>query len=687
MQVDRLGPYRIGKLLGRGGMGAVYAAQDEDGNPAAIKVLSTGLGRDVGFRERFEAEIETLRKLKHPNIVRLFGYGEENGILFYAMELVDGRSLEDDLRGGRKFRWEEAVRLGVKLCGALRHAHDRGVVHRDIKPANLLLTTDDDIKLSDFGIAKLFGATGMTSAGGILGTAEYMAPEQADGRPVGHRADLYSLGAVLYTLIAGRPPFVGKSIPELLHMQRYATPEPLRKFSVDVPEEIETIVLQLLEKDPERRIANAVLVARRLEATARGLEWKANQQKLKKEQRSGSDTEFEVSNRPNLTGPGRRSDVTEAITRPGSPGIDQYGVTQATGVGPNEPDLTPGLDVTAPGTAMPVARRTPAPAQRDAYTVRPEPGDSAGAEVTMAAPSTGYAVSQPAAAVAETTSTSRFTTVPEHEETDPLISEEEYPLISPQTVLLAGSLLTIGLLIWYMLQPPSADDLYQKIKDSVQTTGEPLAAATDISRFLELYPSDPRSREMEGYLEENEVLRLERRFAIRANRLSRVEGLKPIEADYLEAMSTASVDPALAYERLKAIETLYGDDASPGADTNLLRKLIQRQLMRLRGAASVYIRNHLDLVRKRLADAKMFAADEPARAAAIYSSVVELYGHKPWAAAEVAQARTALAALEPIAANDPLAAPGDDATATDDEAPEFDPRESSAATAGAQAGS
>src|SRR5690606_9898499 len=153
---------------------------------------------------------------------------------------------------------------------------------------------------------------------------------------------------------------------------------------------------------------------------------------------------------------------------------------------------TPGLDVTAPGTAMPVARRTPAPAQRDAYTVRPEPGDSAGAEVTMAAPSTGYAVSQPAAAVAETTSTSRFTTVPEHEETDPLISEEEYPLISPQTVLLAGSLLTIGLLIWYMLQPPSADDLYQKIKDSVQTTGEPLAAATDISRFLELYPSDPR---------------------------------------------------------------------------------------------------------------------------------------------------------------------------------------------------
>src|SRR5690606_22560601 len=205
-------------------------------------------------------------------------------------------------------------------------------------------------------------------------------------------------------------------------------------------------------------------------------------------------------------------------------------------------------------------RESSSHAQRPAYPRNPLEDEATGADVTMAAPGTGYEAAAPAAAVAETTSTtSRFTTVPEHEEHDPLISEEEYPLVSPQTVMLAGSLLTIGLLIWYMLQPPSADDLYGKIKESVQATGDPLAAATDISRFLELYPSDPRSREMEGYLEENEVLRLERRFAIRANRLSRVEGLKPIEADYLEAMSTASVDPALAYERLKAISALYGD--------------------------------------------------------------------------------------------------------------------------------
>ena len=665
MQVDRLGPYRIGKLLGRGGMGAVYAAHDEDGSPAAIKVLSTGLGRDAGFRERFEAEIETLRKLKHPNIVRLFGYGEENGVLFYAMELVDGRSLEDDIRAGRKFRWEEVVRLGVKLCGALRHAHDRGVVHRDIKPANLLLTADDEIKLSDFGIAKLFGATGMTSAGGILGTAEYMAPEQADGRPVGHRADLYSLGAVLYALIASRPPFVGKSIPELLHMQRYATPEPLRRFSADVPEEIETIILQLLEKDPERRIANAVLVARRLEATSRGLEWKRNQEQHRKDQQP--DTDFEVVDRPNLTGPGRRSDVTEFATRPADPGIDQLAVTQATGL--DAPGLEPPspLDVTAPGTAVPPRART------GSSSAAGRSPAATGFDATMAAPTAGYSVAPDAAQVkADDPSTmSRFTTVPEHEEHDDLIGDDdEHPVISPQTVMLASSLLIIGLLIWYMLQPPSADSLYTEIKHSISSTGDPLAAATDINRFLELYPSDPRAREMEGYLKENEVLRLERRFAIRANRLSRVEGLPPIESDYLEAMSTASVDPALAYERLQAIADLYEGESQPGTDSSLIQKLIQRQLVRLRGTASAYIRNHLDLLRKRLADAARVADSDPDRAAAIYQSVVSLYAHKPWAASEVAQAQAALADLPAS-----VAARQQEPLPDDTLAPDFDPRE------------
>ncbi|MGH7192575.1 MAG: serine/threonine protein kinase, partial [Candidatus Saccharimonadales bacterium] len=139
-QLDRLGPYQIGRKLGKGGMGTVYAGLNvETGEQAAVKVLSALMAHEEGFRERFEAEIESLKKLHHPNIVRLFGYGEQDGYLFYGMELVEGRSLEEELQAGRTFDWREVSDLAIQVCRALKHAHDRGVIHRDIKPANLLL--------------------------------------------------------------------------------------------------------------------------------------------------------------------------------------------------------------------------------------------------------------------------------------------------------------------------------------------------------------------------------------------------------------------------------------------------------------------------------------------------------------------------------------------------------------------
>ncbi len=141
MQPDHLGPYRIVRPLGRGGMGAVYeGVNGETGESAAVKILAGSLAGEEGFRQRFEAEIEALRMLRHPNIVRLFGFGEQEGFLYYAMELVDGPSLEQELRNGRRFTWLETARIGIETCRALRHAHDRGIIHRDIKPANLLLT-------------------------------------------------------------------------------------------------------------------------------------------------------------------------------------------------------------------------------------------------------------------------------------------------------------------------------------------------------------------------------------------------------------------------------------------------------------------------------------------------------------------------------------------------------------------
>ena len=271
MQIEQLGPYKISRKLGRGGMGTVYEGVNlETGEPAAVKLLSAALAHEPDFRHRFQAEIETLRKLNHPNIVRLFGFGEQEEHLFYAMELVPGSSLEEELGRGRSFAWREVTRIGVDMARALRHAHDRGVIHRDIKPGNLLLTADGQVKLSDFGIARLFGGSQHTTAGSVLGTAEFMSPEQAEGRPVGPRSDLYSLGGVLYVLLARRPLFRGGSLPEILHKQRFEQPAPLGELAPDVPVELQQIITQLLEKDPERRIPNAAVLLRRLEAMRAG---------------------------------------------------------------------------------------------------------------------------------------------------------------------------------------------------------------------------------------------------------------------------------------------------------------------------------------------------------------------------------------------------------------------------------
>ncbi len=267
----QLGPYRLQHVVGRGGMGTVYAARDEQlGKIAAVKLLSPVLATDESFRERFIAEIESLKKLRHPNIVQLYGYGEQDGQLFYAMELIVGNSLQGELQHGRRFTWREVTQIAVEVCAALKHAHDHGIIHRDLKPANLLYARDESVKLLDFGIAKLFGNTGITT-GSVMGTADYMAPEQAEGKPVGPRTDLYSLGCVMYALLAGRPPFSGKSVPEVVHKVRFESPIPIGRLASDVPVELEHLIDQLLEKNPQKRIPTALAASHRLRAMEHAL--------------------------------------------------------------------------------------------------------------------------------------------------------------------------------------------------------------------------------------------------------------------------------------------------------------------------------------------------------------------------------------------------------------------------------
>ncbi len=264
---DRLGKWVIYKELGHGGMGRVYLAQEElTGRQAAVKVLAAELAQDIGFLHRFQREIEALGKLEHPNIVRFFESGCENGFYFYAMEYIEGPSLDQVIEDRGKLPWQEVLAIALQITPALRHVHDHGIIHRDLKPSNLLVTADGRIKLTDFGIAKVFASTHLTATGGIVGTAEFLSPEQAGGKVVGKRSDLYSLGCVLYALLTGRAPFVSRSYVELLHKHRYGQFDRLQKYLDDLPYEIDELVCQLLEKDPEKRPRDAMVLLKQLES-------------------------------------------------------------------------------------------------------------------------------------------------------------------------------------------------------------------------------------------------------------------------------------------------------------------------------------------------------------------------------------------------------------------------------------
>ncbi len=267
LQPRQLGPFRIVRILGRGGMGSVYEGEHVDsGERAAVKVLLAPIEEDEELRRRFEIEIETLKRLRHPNIVRLFGFGEEQDLLYYVMELVEGNSLQQELRRKRAYRWDEVCKIGLEMSLDLKHAHDRGIVHRDIKPANIMLERKGGSKLSDYGIAQIFGGSRLTNINSVVGTLEYMAPEQSLGMPITPKSDLYALGAVLYALLVGKPPYQAKTLPEIVKQHQSGPPAGIQAIRYDVPEVFESVIFELLRIKPEERPTNAYLVSRRLQS-------------------------------------------------------------------------------------------------------------------------------------------------------------------------------------------------------------------------------------------------------------------------------------------------------------------------------------------------------------------------------------------------------------------------------------
>jgi serine/threonine protein kinase len=255
------GRYRLERSLGHGGMATVHLARDERlGREVAIKRLSEALSGDEVFRERFMREARTAAGLSHPNIVGVFDVGEEDGLPYIVMECVDGRTLAELLAKNGPLDPDRTVDLILQACAGLEHAHGAGLVHRDIKPQNLLVRDDDTLKIVDFGIARPVDGTQLTLAGTILGTAAYLAPEQALGERVTAAADLYSLGAVTYELLSGRPPYEFESLADLPVKQREGPPPPIDGVS----QELQDAVRRCLAPDPANRHASAAALAHEL---------------------------------------------------------------------------------------------------------------------------------------------------------------------------------------------------------------------------------------------------------------------------------------------------------------------------------------------------------------------------------------------------------------------------------------
>ena len=657
MEPARLGPYSIGARLGRGGMGAVYEAVDAiTGTTVAVKVLAAHLADDQGLKARFRAEIDTLKDLRHPGIVQLLAFGEEGDQPYFAMELVRGKTIEQTLRTGRRFTWQETVAVALSVTRALKVAHDHGVVHRDLKPSNILLTDDvpigEGVKLADFGIAKLFGGVAHTAHGNIVGTAEYMAPEQAAGHGVDHRADLYALGLVMYAMLAGWPPFRGGQVTEVIEKQRH-TPAPRVAAAVpSVPPELDTLIDRLLHKDPAARPGSALALARLL--TAIGTLVPATDES---DPAGDKLVIADLAPQPSQPAPpGRTEDFTTvfgAAPAPAAAGDKPTGPQPPPGAEPTRPDAPPRM---ASGRGSGHARtagmdsdRTDLPPEESGSTTR-----------------------------VDTAVRRRHTTMAELDQADRDRRSRDGArttwIRSATAVAIAVAVLGGG---WMLLRPPTADALYTRIKAVTNDDDGDLRDAADlIHRFLRDHADDPRAGEVAGFERTIALDRLQRRAR---RKVHTDRPLSPIERDYRAAMAREPESPSDCLDALEALLALHPKpsfsrpDPSPERDhpeddASLWIDLVHRQIARLTPLAiderqedEHRIRLVLTKSAALLAAADAAPADRDTALAErrrLLASVVETYASRPHAKVLVDEVTALLAA--PDGAILPSPSPGAD---------------------------
>src|ERR671935_882174 len=265
------GRYRILNRIGSGGMADVYRAEDTHlGREVALKVLHRRFAEDDEFVQRFRREASSAAGLQHPNVVQVYDRGEWDGTYYIAMEFLEGRSLKQIIREEGPLDPDRAIDIVIQVLRAERFAHKRGIVHRDIKPHNVIVDDEGNAKVTDFGIARA-GASDMTETGSILGTAQYLSPEQAQGHAVSASSDLYAIGIVLYEMLTGRVPFDAESAVSIALKHVSEAPPPMAVLNPDVPAELEQVVMWALNKNPVDRPANADQFITALEQAREGI--------------------------------------------------------------------------------------------------------------------------------------------------------------------------------------------------------------------------------------------------------------------------------------------------------------------------------------------------------------------------------------------------------------------------------
>lgn len=669
---EYLGPYRLLERIGKGGMGSVYVGQHaKTGETVAIKVIAEHVADEKRFQRRFEDEYRSLATLKHPGIVSVLGSGEHEGRLFYVMQHVQGESLHAKLRREKRLSWREAIDIGIQICLALKHAHDHGFQHRDIKPANVMVSHDGTAKLVDFGIVRIWGNDdSQTAAGSILGTADYMAPEQARGEPVSNQTDLYAVGCVMYAMLSGRAPFRGKNITAVVDAVLRETPVPLDVLVPELPDSLVHLVSHLLEKDRGNRPPTALAVVNRLKAMKIGLE-RGETHVMEPGEDGGGPT---TSSTP-VVG---RAIGTEEFTGAGldAPGAPQNSPKQKPSPGkpvPSKPHIAAGTHAAGTITKF----KTGGDHNNDANATTPDAGPATIASVgepagqnaiqkasdkkasdqkasdqkasdqaTQGRPSITAGAQSVDTGGAQSVDTGGPTLIENRDHYQPITDAAGASMFGNDSgdhppawrtyslaAALAGSLAAVVVLVTLAFRGVKPDELYRRAESGDRTAME---------SFASRYPDDPRSSVIRDRLMFQRVAGIQKRLQTQ-QRLG-ITKLSPAESGFLTAIERRDTDPDDTRRRLLGWIAVFDDD-SAGKDERDLIELAKFEARRLASQSAV-IRldpRAIDLMTK-INNALL--EKNTAQTRATLNGVIDTFSDQDWATPAVREAELQLKILE-----------------------------------------